>query len=185
MHKKGVNIKYPRMLLTLSTFVIAYVLIYAKDFAPLHSFFISLGYLGFFIAGLFYPYGFTSAPATVMLILLANSNGILIPGLIAGLGSLIGDLFIFKFFRYSLNSEVEMLSKEKAITWINSRIPAKIKEYVFPALACFIIASPLPDEIGIFMLSAQRTISTKVFMAMSYVLNTAGILVILWAASVL
>ena len=46
-------------------------------------------------------------------------------------------------------------------------------------VAGFIIASPLPDEIGVTMIAASKSISAKVFSVISYVLNTAGIFVIL------
>ncbi len=92
-------------------------------------------------------------------------------------------LIIFKFIRYSFADEIEKLSKEKAIKHFNNKIPNLLKKYFIPILACFIIASPLPDEIGVSLLAASQSISTNFFSILSYVLNTAGIFVILLIGS--
>ena len=91
---------------------------------------------------------------------------------------MIGNLIIFKFIRNQFSDELRKLSNEKIIVWINSKIP-RGKNYLLPVLACFIIALPLPDEIGIAILAASRRIPTKVFVIISYALNIAGILAIL------
>ena len=92
---------------------------------------------------------------------------------------MVGDLIIFKFIRYSFADEIDKFSKEKAINRLNNKIPNLLKKYFVPVLAGFIIASPLPDEIGVSLLATSRSISTKFFSILSYVLNTAGIFIIL------
>ena len=92
---------------------------------------------------------------------------------------MVGDLIIFNFVRYSLDDEIKKLSKEKIVSYINHKTPNLFKKYLIPVIAGFIIASPLPDEIGVSLLAASMTISTKIFSIISYVLNTAGIFVIL------
>jgi hypothetical protein len=53
------------------------------------------------------------------------------------------------------------------------------RKYLIPIVAGFIIASPLPDEIGISMLAISKSVSTKKFAVISYLLNTGGIIAIL------
>lgn len=103
---------------------------------------------------------------------------IFLAALLAGFGAMIGELIIFRFIRHQFSDEIEKLSNEKIISQINSKI-SSVKRYFLPALAVFIISSPLPSEIGISILAASRTIPTKVFTVISYVLNTIGILAIL------
>ena len=177
------RIKYPKFLLLLLTFVVAYLLFKKRDFLPFHSFILSTGYFGAFVAGMGFAYGFTAAPATAVLLIMAKEQNILLAGFIAGLGALVADLIIFKFIRYSFADEIDKLSKGKVAQYFNHTLPSLLKKYVILVIAGFIIASPLPDEIGVTMLAASRNISTKLFSVISYLLNTAGIFVILYILS--
>lgn len=161
------------------TFAIAYILFLGRDFAPIQNTLLLLGYFGTFLAGILFTYGFTAAPATAILLILAKGQNILLSGLIGGLGALVGDFIIFKLIRNTFSDKIRKLSKEKTILKINNKMPHLLKKYLVPVLAGFIIASPLPDEIGVSMLAASSSISTRAFLAISYLLNTAGILVIL------
>ena len=181
--KNSINkllMKYPKFLLLLLTFGVAYILFYGRTYQPLHDFIISMGYIGTLIAGMLFAYGFTAAPATAILLILAKEQNILFAGFIGGFGALIGDLFIFNFIRHSFADEIKKLSKEKIVLYVNHKTPNLFKKYFVPVVAGFIIASPLPDEIGVSLLTTSRTISIKIFSVVSYLLNTAGIFVILY-----
>ena len=178
MNKKTL-LKYPKFLLLFTTFLAAYLIFYGRAYQPLHDFVVSMGYAGVFIAGILFAYGFTAAPATAMLLILAGHHNIYLAGIIGGLGALIGDLFIFNFIRHSFADEISKFGKEKIILYIRNKTPNPFKKYLVPVFAGFIIASPLPDEIGVALLAASRTISVKIFSLLSYALNTAGIFVIL------
>ena len=171
--------KYPKFLLLFITFLIAYLLFYERSYETFQGFILGLGYSGTFVAGMLFTYGFTAAPATAIFLILAQNQNIYIASLIGGLGALVGDLFIFSFIRHSFADEIKKLSREKIVKYFNGRLPGKLKEYFLPVVAGFVIASPLPDEVGVTMLAASKVISTKLFTIVSYVLNTAGIFVIL------
>jgi len=179
MNKILSKLKYPKFLLLILTFVLAYRLFSGRNFLPFHNTLLSLGYFGTFLVGLLFVYGFTAAPATAILLILAKEQNILLAGFIAGFGALAGDLLIFKFIRHSFADEIEKLSKEKMFNSVNNKISKTLKKYFVPVLAGFIISSPLPDEIGVSLLATSTTISTRVFSIVSYILNTAGIFVIL------
>ena len=178
MRKFLPQFKYPKFLLLLITFLVAYLLFYGRNFPSLNNFIISSGYFGAFLAGIMYSYGFTAAPATSIFLILAKHQNIYAAALIGGLGALLSDLVIFSLVRVSFADEVEKLSKEKIFVNINNRMPNVFKKYLFPVLAGFIIASPLPDEIGVPLMAAVTSVSTKVFFVMSYILNTTGIFAI-------
>ncbi|HLC98244.1 MAG TPA: hypothetical protein VJC21_05705 [Candidatus Nanoarchaeia archaeon] len=173
------KLKYPKLFLLAFTFIIAYILFAGRDFLPFHTLFVKLGYLGTFITGILFSYGFTAAPATAILLILSREQNIFLAGFIAGLGALIGDLLIFKLIRRSFAGEIEKLSQETPLRRLNHAVPKTLKKYLIAIVAGFIIASPLPDEIGVSLLAATRTLSTKVFSLFSYLLNTTGIFVIL------
>lgn len=170
--------KYPKFLLLFITFVIAYLLFNSKDYGPFQEFIVGLGYAGTFVTGILFTYGFTSAPATAIFLILAQHQNIYLASLVGGVGALIGDLFIFSFIRQSFADEIKKLSKERIVHYFSNKVPGLIKKYTLPVAAGFIIASPLPDEIGVSMLAASTVISTKIFMLISYLLNTTGIFII-------
>jgi uncharacterized membrane protein YdjX (TVP38/TMEM64 family) len=173
------RLRYPKFILLALTFLLAYLIFSSGDFLPLREALSGIGYLGSFLCGIGYSYGFTAAPATAILLLISKSQNIFLASVLGGLGSLIADLFIFKVIRHSLRDEIERLSSSSSMTKIRNRMPASLKKYLVPSLAVFIIASPLPDEVGVTMFAACTNIRTKTFSLISFVLNTLGIFVVL------
>lgn len=178
MDKRLFPLKYPKLLLLLGTIILAYFLFTGKDLAPVHNAFSSLGYFGTFIAGLLFSYGFTAAPATAILLILAKEQSVVAAGFIAGFGALLSDLLIFKLVHFTLADEIARIQKEEYFPPF-PKLPRLVQKYVVPVIAGLIIASPLPDEIGVSLLAASNTISLQAFIAISYILNTTGIFIIL------
>src|SRR3989344_2851920 len=176
--------RYPKFLLLFITFIIAYFMFYSRNYEPFNNFIIDLGYSGTFVAGIMFAYGFTAAPATAVFLILAQHQNIYLASLIGGLGALISDLFIFSFIRQSFADEIRKLGREKIVKYFNGRLPGAIKKYTLPVVAGFVIASPLPDEIGVAMLAASKVISTKIFSVISYALNTIGIFAVLFIGKI-
>lgn len=107
----------------------------------------------------------------------------LLAGLIAGVGALISDFVIFFFVRHGFSDEVQKLSEEKMVKAVYRRIPDSIRDRLFVAFASFLIASPLPTEIGVTMMASTRKVSNKKFAIIAYVLHTCAIFVILLVGS--
>ena len=182
MKKIFSRLKYPKLLVLILTFILAYVIFSQWNSLPFHEEILSLGYFGIFLAGGFYAYGFTAAPATAVLLSLSKFQNLLLAGLIGGFGALIGDLIIFFFIRYQLSDEIKSLSKTKIAKFINKEekiIFGHFKKYVLAAFSGFIIASPLPTEIGVTLMSFIKNLSVKKFTVIAYILHTTGILIIL------
>ena len=165
--------KYPKFTLLGLTYVLAIIILYGNIFLPFRI--LSLGYVGIFIAGILYSYGFTSGPAVVLLLLLAKEKNILLAGFLGALGALIADLTIFRFIKISFKDEISLLQKR----FFKINKTDFLKKYFILLIASFIIISPLPDEIGVTLLASLTKISTKVFLIISYLLNTLGIFIIL------
>ena len=179
------GLRYPKMMLLLVSFAFAYIIFAGNDFLHFHEFFSSLGYLGMFLLGMGFSYGFTTPPVTAILLLTAKSQDILISGLIGGFGALLSDLLIFHLIRYSFADEIKRLSETRLVTYIDKKTPYRLDRYLLPVLAEFVIASPLPDEIGVSLLAATRHVSRKVFSVFSYVMSTIGIFIILIVGSII
>jgi len=131
------------------------------------------GIIGVLISGAFFGYGFTAAPATVSLIAFTDTINPLIVSFIGATGTMIGDLVLFHFFKRGLPDEVEGLVKQTKLEKLKK---GKFK-WLVPGIAGFIIASPLPDELGIALLGASK-FDGNTFMLLAFSLNFVGLLVI-------
>ena len=142
----------------------------------------NLSYLSVFIAGILFAFGFT-APFAAGFFITLNTGNILLVGTIGGLGALIADVIIFKFIRVSLTGEFSRLKNTSVINktskLIEKSIGKRIQLYLMYALAGLLIASPLPDEAGVIMLTGLTRIKLGTMMKLSFILNTAGIIVLL------
>jgi hypothetical protein len=142
-----------------------------------------MGYIGTFLAGLLYPYALTSAAGTGILLILAKEQNLLLAGAIAGVGALISDVVLFFFVTHGFGNEVQELSKEKVVRTVNGWIPASIRLYLLASFAGLLIASPLPTEIGIMLMSSIKKISVKKFAIIACILHASAIFIILLIGS--
>lgn len=177
------KIHYPKLLALLICITVAYFLFRAdffKEFAKILNFH---SYISIFLAGFLFAYGFTAPFAVGFFVSLASQVNIFIAAPLAGIGALIGDLMIFQFIRTSFQNEFDRLK----FTWLFQKIRIlfddhfsdKLKRYILWSISGLLIASPLPDEFGVSLISGLTTVDKKIFSAISYLLNTVGILVIL------
>lgn len=136
-----------------------------------------MSYIGIFIAGMLFVSVFTAIPALVLLLSFSEFNPYIV-ALIAGLGSMLGDYLILKYAEDQVAYELKPIAFRfgipQTIAYLQGRKPTLGFVRLIGAL---IIASPLPDEIGIGLLGIGR-LNKASFLAICYVLNTAGILLI-------
>lgn len=136
-----------------------------------------LRWLGIIFAGLFFTSIFTSAPSVVLLGVFAENTSLLTVAILGGLGAVIGDFIIFSFVRSRISKNLELMLASSP----KSRIPLIFKKELFkfflPLLGAIIIASPLPDEIGVTMLGVSK-MSKKRFILLTFILNSIGIFII-------
>ena len=180
--KKLFRFKYSKILFLFVMIVLSYLMFRNPSISSYLSHLGGLGYLGIFIGGILFAFGFT-APFSVGLFISLNPTNIWIAGIIGGFGALISDLLIFKFIKISFKDEFNRLRKTKTLKGIGLLIQKsfgeKIKVYVMYAFVGILIASPLPDEIGVIMLAGLTKINFKILAIISFILNTLGILIIL------
>ncbi|MEM0465724.1 MAG: hypothetical protein QXW97_03430 [Candidatus Pacearchaeota archaeon] len=182
MKKFIFKFKYPKILILGIIIIIAYYIFRIEAVSNYLSNLGNWGYIGIFIGGLLFSFGFTS-PFSVGLFLLINPSNIWIAGIIGGFGALISDMLIYKLIKISFMDEFKRLKKTKAVRDIEKLIQQsfgkKIKVYLLYSLAGLLIASPLPDELGIIMIAGITKINFKNLAIISFLLNTIGILIIL------
>lgn len=176
------KLKYPKITLLIIFIGIAYLLFSNLLVLEWVSHLDSLKYLGILIAGILFSFGFTT-PFAIGFFIIVNPENLLLASLVGGIGAMISDLFIFKIIKYSFIDEFNQLQNSNPIKKINriinKNIPQKIKIYLLYAFSGLIIASPLPDEVGVTMLAGLSNIRTITLMIVSFFANTIGILVML------
>ncbi|KKR21507.1 MAG: hypothetical protein UT48_C0007G0028 [Parcubacteria group bacterium GW2011_GWE2_39_37] len=135
------------------------------------------GYFGAFLVGIFFVSTFTVAPSVLVIYYLAQSLNPWEVAIFAGIGAVIGDALIFSFLRDGIFDEIRPLfsffQKPLFLRMINSSYFA----WFLPIIGALIIASPFPDEIGISLMGLSK-IKRWQFLIVSFVLNSAGLLII-------
>jgi hypothetical protein len=141
-----------------------------------------LGYIGAFIAGILFVSTFTAATGILILLVLAEKLVPLEIGLFAGLGAVVGDVTIFQFIKDGLLDEVEDIYHRLGGRKLSHILHVKAFRWTLPVLGALIIASPLPDELGIGLMGISK-IGTLRFIILSFILNSIGIFLVVSAST--
>lgn len=137
------------------------------------------GLLGSFVAGIFFTSIFTTVPATVALAEMAQLNPLWQVAVVGAIGSLLGDWIIFSFIKDSITQDFAYLMEQHSWRrWRPVFHPKFLKwKWLATVVGALIIASPLPDELGLAILGVTKT-KTVTFIGISLCLNFLGILII-------
>lgn len=139
------------------------------------------GFVGAFFAGFLFVSTFTVATGFVILLVLAESLNVLELAFIASLGGVVGDLIIFRFVKDGLIKEIMPIYKNFGGGQINRVLNTKYFSWTFPVIGAAIVASPLPDELGVSLLGLTK-LRTYQFMIISFGLNMLGIVLLVTAS---
>lgn len=133
--------------------------------------------IGSFIAGMFFTSIFTSALATVALAEIAQANSVVLTAILGGAGALLGDYIIFRFVKDNLSKDVVFLLQQVRHKRLIHIFHLRFFRWFIAFLGAIVIASPLPDELGLAMLGLSK-IKNSLFVPISLGFNTLGILII-------
>ncbi|MDP1719245.1 MAG: hypothetical protein Q8L24_02350 [bacterium] len=131
---------------------------------------------GIFIAGLFYTSILTMAPAAVVLGEFATSVPPFFIALIGALGSVVGDsilLFVVK----KEEADVDQVFKYYRLSRLRNFYHLRSVRIGMGIAGFMVIASPLPDELGLALMGASG-IKRPLFFMISYSANFVGILAV-------
>lgn len=175
------SFKYKNLTLVFLGIIFAFFLFQSKEF---HQFLLQIGgfgYFGAFLAGILFVSTFTVATGAVILFILAEELSPLEIGLIAGFGAVVGDFAIFRFVKDNLISEIEPIYEKLGGNHLTKILHTKYFSWTFPVFGAIIIASPLPDEIGVSLMGISKLGMFK-FLILSFILNVIGIFLIVSAS---
>jgi len=137
--------------------------------------------VGSFIEGLLFTSVLTTAPAIVAIIGSASYVPAWELALIGGAGAVCGDLLVFRFVRSRL---VEHILRAMFSPWmlrLGARIASGPLWWLGPLCGTVVIASPFPDEIGLFMMGLSH-IRLIQFIPLAFAANAGGIFLMALAA---
>lgn len=136
-----------------------------------------------FIAGIFFTSAFTIAPSSIALVRLAEMTPIPTVALWGALGALCGDLLLFFFIRDRFADDLRRSLRPSFLKHILHSFHLGFMKWVWPILGALIIASPLPDELGLTLMGLSKT--RLVFLIpISFAMNMLGIYLLVWFASI-
>jgi uncharacterized membrane protein YdjX (TVP38/TMEM64 family) len=174
--------KYPKLALLGIVIVLTYILFRTTEIGNFISNLGVLKGLGIFIVGILYPFSFTS-PLSAAFFLTVDNGNIFLTSLIGGLGGMVSDLILFRFVRISFTDEFYKLKNEQIIkklrNWARKKMHKHVRTILLHLFTFFLIASPLPDEAGIVLLSGFTKIKMKTIALITLVCHTIGIVIIL------
>lgn len=151
--------------------VIAYFANLTADFTVVSS----------FIVGLFFTSILTTTPAIIAIAEFSDYVSPLLLALVGGAGAVCGDLLIFRFIRSPLAHYIVRLADHSRLQKIGRALNKGPLWWVVPAFGALVIASPLPDELGLLMMGLSR-IRIPQFIILAYCMNTIGIFFIAMTA---
>ncbi|MDD5547892.1 MAG: hypothetical protein PHN74_03325 [Candidatus Pacebacteria bacterium] len=134
-------------------------------------------FIGSFVAGMFFTSAFTSALATVALAEIAQANSVILTAILGGMGALLGDYIIFRFVKNNLANDIGFLLQQVREKRLVHVFHLRFFRWFIIFLGALVIASPLPDELGLAMLGMSK-IKNSLFIPMSLIFNSLGILII-------
>ena len=180
--KKWHRYHYKNLTYLWISIIIAILLFKNQSF---HSFLLHLGnygYIGAFIGGILFVSTFTVSIGTVILFNLAEYLNPFEIALIAGIGAVAGDMTIFQFVRIKgLVDEIKHFFHYFGSDKLKHLIHTKYFGWTLPVIGAIIIASPLPDELGIGLMGIAHMKTWK-FMIVSFLLNSLGIFIVVSSA---
>lgn len=179
------SLRYKNLTIFASSLLFALIL---SRFEAFHAFLLSLGslgYLGAFIAGILFVSTFTVATGAVILLVLAERLSPLEIGVIAGLGAVIGDFTIFRLIKNNLMQELTAIYDHiDGNHHFTKVLHSQYFSWTLPVIGAIIIASPLPDEVGVSLMGISK-MKTYQFLFISFLLNAVGIFLVVSASLVI
>jgi hypothetical protein len=134
-----------------------------------------------FIAGLFFTSIFTIAPASITLAHIGEHMNPPTVALWGAVGAMLGDLIIFFFIRDVFADDLMGALKASRFRKSLHNLRFGFLRWVAPLVGAIVIASPLPDEIGLTLMGLSK-VRTIYLIPLAFVLNFLGIFVLVTVA---
>lgn len=167
------------LLIVVGSIVVAVWLVRADliHFAPAN--FVA-GALYSLLAGALFTSVFTVAPSAVGLVSLAQSMPPLLVALLGAVGATTIDLIIVSFVRKEIASDLDNLKRLALRRHFLESFHFGFLKWVALLTGVFLVATPLPDEIGLFLIGVSR-IKARSLPLLFFCAHFGGILLLITA----
>lgn len=162
----------------LGSIVVSVILYQTGTFHQIIHAMYDFGYIGAFVAGMFFVSIFTAAPAAVVLLTLSESLSFIPLIIFAGFGSVIGDMVILSLLTQKVSITIQFLPKERGVQKLIKSLRLTKYKFFLTLIGAIVVASPLPDELGLALMGATK-IKPLHAIALTFFLNTVGITLLL------
>lgn len=125
------------------------------------------------ISGMFFTSVFTAAPGGAMLITLAETMNPLVVSILGGVGAMFGDIILMLMIQQGANQSISLLPDRRIVKIIGVLRHTRYR-FMLTVLGAIVVASPLPDELGLALMGLSRTPLWAVFL-LAFLFNTVGI----------
>lgn len=182
MEKSWHHYKYKNLSIFAVSLILAGLLLTAEAFRTILIGVGSWGYVGAFLGGMMFVSTFTIAIGAAVLVVLTGYLSALEIALLAGLGAVLTDFTVFKLVKDGLVKELTILYDHFGGKHLTHILHTKYFSWSLPLIGAAIIASPLPDELGVTLMGLSKMTDYK-FLVLSFLLNFLGIFLIVSAAA--
>lgn len=180
--------QYKHTLFFVGSIILACVLFFSGYLHAITHTIAGYGYVTAFLAGMLFTISFTTAIASLVFIELGDTASPLLFALVGGAGAMISDLLLYRFLKTSLLEEWKLIMVSRISTQRREQMERITKNRVFiwtvPFIASALIASPVPDEVGVALFSVIN-FHPKYFSVISFLANMGGIFILLSVGTLL
>ncbi|MDP3901868.1 MAG: hypothetical protein Q8Q37_02755 [bacterium] len=134
-------------------------------------------FLAIFIAGMFFTSVLTVGVAVATLAALVADIGLWPVVIVGAIGSVVGDFILFSFVKDRISDDFMALINGGDDKGWRHIMKMAFWHRLLPILGFLLVASPLPDEIGLAMMGISK-LSVKSFIWLSFIANFVGILIV-------
>lgn len=182
--KRSIVQKYKNTILVLGIIFIVFIMLNNPATVLWLKSLGNFGFVGAFVAGVFFVSSFTVAIAGVGLFFMAETMNPIALSLVAGLGAVVGDYLIFRFIKDRVFEELKPLFLKIGGSKLHRILKFRHFRWLASILGAVVIASPFPDEIGIGLMGLSK-IKNWQFIVLTFVLNSIGIYLLITATQLL
>ncbi|OHA15070.1 MAG: hypothetical protein A3G52_02910 [Candidatus Taylorbacteria bacterium RIFCSPLOWO2_12_FULL_43_20] len=135
--------------------------------------------IGSVVSGIFFTSIFTVAPATIALAEIGQTISPFTVALFGALGAMMGDLIILFFIKDIFAEDIKGVFRRSKWKKFLSLFHMGLWRWMMPLIGAAIIASPLPDELGLTFMGISK-IKKTVIMPLVFLMNFGGIIAIIY-----
>lgn len=137
--------------------------------------------LAVFITGFFFTSVLTVAPAAAALGEFSQDMSLALVALVGALGAVLADVVLFRVLRDHVAEDLREIMKSTGVGGMRALRRSPLARRALSVLGALIIASPLPDELGIALMGASR-MNQRTFVLIAYAMNVLGVVLVGLAA---